>query len=70
MAKRVKVIARQKYNDIEMTFPTALLAGMTMDELIVATDGDISFKVEVEEVPVKDTEEKEDDVDGVQTSES
>lgn len=70
MAKRVKVIARQKYNDIEMTFPTALLAGMMMDELIVATDGDISFKVEVEEVPVKDTEEKEDDVDGVQTSES
>lgn len=67
---RVKVIARQKYNDIEMTFPTALLAGMMMDELIVATDGDISFKVEVEEFPVKDTEEKEDDVDGVQTSES
>lgn len=66
---RVKVTAVQKYNDIEMHFPTALLAGMMMDELIVATDGDISFKVEVEEVPVKGTEEKEDDVDGVQTSE-
>lgn len=47
---RVKVIATQKYNDIEMTFPTALLAGMAMDELIVATDGNISFKVVVEEI--------------------
>ena len=60
---RVKVIATQKYNDIEMTFPTALLAGMMMDDLIVATDGNISFKVEVEEVPVKMTEEKEDTAD-------
>lgn len=56
---RVKVIAAQKYNNIEMTFPTALLAGMLMDELIVATDGDISFKIEVEE--------KEDDADAGQT---
>ena len=60
---RVKVTATQKYNDIEMHFPTALLAGMMMDELIVATDGNISFKVEVEEVPVKGTEEKEDEAD-------
>lgn len=70
MAKRVKVIATQKYNDIEMAFPTALLAGMMMDELIVATDGNISFKVEVEEVPVKDTEEKGVGADAGETAEN
>ena len=67
---RVKVTATQKYNDIVMTFPTALLAGMMMDELIVATDGNISFKVEVEEVPVKVTEEKEDDEDAGEAAEN
>lgn len=67
---RVKVTATQKYNDIVMYFPTALLAGMTMDELIVATDRNISFKVEVEEVPVKGTEEKEDTADVGETAEN
>lgn len=55
---RVKVIAQQKYNSIVMYFPTALLAGMMMDDLIVATDGNISFTIEVEEI-----EEKEDTAD-------
>ncbi|MBR2408954.1 MAG: hypothetical protein IKB07_08360 [Lachnospiraceae bacterium] len=50
---RVKIVAHQKYNDIEMRFPTALLAGMMMDELIVSTDGDISFTVTVEEFEKK-----------------
>ena len=45
----VKLTAKQKYNDIEMRFPTALLAGMMMDEMIVATDGNVSFTIEVEE---------------------
>lgn len=67
---RVKVTATQKYNDIEMYFPTALLAGMMMDELIVATDGNISFKVEVEEVPVKDAEEKGVDADAGEAAEN
>lgn len=49
----VKVTARQKYNDIEMRFPTALLAGMMMDKMIVATDGNVSFTVEVEEYEKK-----------------
>jgi len=55
---RVKVIAQQKYNSIVMYYPTALQAGMMMDDLIVATDGDISFTIEVDEI-----EEKEDDAD-------
>ena len=70
MAKRVKVTASQKYNDIERWFPTATLAGLVMDELIVATDGNISFKVEVEEVPVKMTEEKGGDADAGETAEN
>ena len=62
---KVKVVAHQKYNNIEMSYPTAMLAGMMMDEMIVSTDGDISFTVTVEK-----SEEKEEAADAGQITEN
>jgi hypothetical protein len=73
MAKRIRLVMRQRYNEITFSFPTALLAGMFMDEAIVSADadfGELEFRITVEDEEEKDTEEKEDDVDGIQTSES
>ena len=46
---RVKVVMKQGYNEIEMSFPNAMMAGLFMDDAINATDGDVVFRVTVEE---------------------
>ena len=45
---RVNVIMYQRYNEIKMSFPNAMMAGLFMDDAIVATDGNVEFKVNVE----------------------
>ena len=46
---RVNVIMKQGYNEIEMSFPNAMMAGLFMDDAIIATDSDVSFRVTVVE---------------------
>ena len=45
---RVNVIMYQRYNEVKMSFPNAMMAGLFMDDAIVATDGNVEFKVSVE----------------------
>ena len=45
---RVKVIMSQRYNSIDMSFPNAMMAGLFMDDAIIATGGNVEFKVEME----------------------
>lgn len=45
---RVHVVMKQGYNDIEMSFPNAMMAGLFMDDAIIATNGDVTFRVTVE----------------------
>lgn len=75
MAKRIRLVMRQRYNEITFSFPTALLAGMFMDEAIVSADadfGELEFRITVEdeEDPVKDNEEKEGNADAGETAEN
>lgn len=75
MAKRIRLVMRQRYNEITFSFPTALLAGMFMDEAIVSADadfGELEFRITVEdeEDPVEDNEEKGGNADAGETAEN
>lgn len=54
---RIHVVMKQGYNEVEMSFMNAMMAGLFMDEAIIATDGDVTFRVTVSEIETEGADE-------------